>query len=69
MDTKDGGTGNQSDKQSGLLKAVEGWETRAGRYFGLADKESDVLGRKFYETAAMTLANCAAEVRGILGES
>ena len=46
-----------------LLNLAASWEQQAGRYFVLAERETDPLGKKFYHSSAVALCNCAAELR------
>ena len=55
--------------QRELTDIVNGWEKRAGKYFSLAEREADPLGRKFYESSAMAYANCVTGVRGLLDQA
>jgi hypothetical protein len=40
----------------------------AGKYFVLAERESDPIGQKFYQSSAMAYANCATGIRSLLGQ-
>lgn len=52
-----------------LAAMVGQWEKRAGNYFILAEREIDPLGEKFYRSAALVYANCAAGVRRLLDQA
>jgi hypothetical protein len=46
-------------------KALIRWRGRVSEYLSLGEKESDPIGKKFYESYALGVANCIAEVEGI----
>ena len=46
-----------------LKNLAASWEHQAGRYFVLAERETDPLGKKFYHSSAVALCNCATELR------
>ena len=49
-----------------LAALVTKWEKHAGKYFVLAEREKDPLGRKFYQSSAIAYANCAGDIRRLL---
>lgn len=49
-----------------LADLVNQWEKHAGKYFVLAERETDPLGQKFYQSTAMAYANCAAQIRPLV---
>jgi len=54
--------GNHTD----LLTEVVGlWKARAARYFSLAEKETDPVGKKFYEASALALTNCSDDIENL----
>ena len=55
--------------QSDLGDMVNQWEKHASKYFGLAERELDPLGQKFYQSSAMAYANCATSGRNLLGRA
>ena len=55
--------------QSDLGDVVNQWEKHASKYFALAERESDPLGQKFYQSSAMEYANCATAIRGLLDQA
>ena len=56
-------TDNLESLRRELADRVNQWEKHAGKYFVLAERETDPLGQKFYQSTAVTYANCAMEVR------
>jgi hypothetical protein len=55
--------------QHELANIVNQWEKHAGKYFVLAEQETDPLGQKFYRSSAMAYANCATSVRCLLDQA
>jgi hypothetical protein len=55
--------------QRDLGDIVSEWEKHAGKYFGLAEREQDPLGQKFYQSSAMAYANCATAIRHLMGQA
>jgi len=49
-----------------LLQLITQWEIHASKYFVLAKREQDPLGKKFYESSAMAYANCATSADSML---
>jgi hypothetical protein len=53
-------------RQEQLLGLATNWELQAGRYFVLEQSEKDSLGKKFYHSSGVALANCANELRELV---
>jgi hypothetical protein len=49
-----------------IEKALIRWQMRAIEYLSLGENESDPIGKKFYESYALGVGNCIAEVTDIL---
>ena len=60
---------NASSLQSRLTDTINEWEKHAGKYFDLAERESDPLGQKFYQSSAMAYANCAVALKSLLDQT
>jgi hypothetical protein len=50
-----------------IEKALIRWQVRVSEYLSLGEKETDPIGKKFYESYALGVGNCIAEVTDILG--
>lgn len=55
-----------NDRTAEVEKALIRWQVRVSEYLSLGEKESDPIGKKFYESYALGVANCIAEVKDIL---
>ncbi len=51
-----------------LYNLVLDWRRQAGRYFFDARYETDAIGKKYYTSYAMALANCASELEEAVNE-
>lgn len=55
-----------NDRTAEVKKALIRWQMRVSEYLSLGEKESDPVGKKFYQSYALGVANCIAEVTDIL---
>lgn len=55
-----------NDRTAEVEKALIRWQVRVSEYISLGEKESDPIGKKFYQSYALGVANCIAEVKDIL---
>lgn len=50
-----------------LCQIALSWKAKGHQYFTLAETEEDPLGKKFYESSAMTLLNCIEDLEKATG--
>ena len=50
-----------------LIQVARDWKAKGARYFALAETEENALGKKFYESSAMTLLNCIRDLEKATG--
>lgn len=45
-----------------LEETVEKWREQSARYFALSEKEENLIGKKYYTSYALALANCVFDI-------
>jgi hypothetical protein len=55
------------EETSSLAQVAMNWKAKADDYFSLAETEADPLGKKFYESSAITLFNCIRDLERVAG--
>ena len=50
-----------------LKELISTWSKKALKYYRLAEKENDPVGKKFYESSALSTANCVTDLKNLLG--
>ena len=53
--------------EPGIKLKINEWKAKSRKYFELAEKEQDVIGKKYYSSYATALVNCIDDISEVFG--